>query len=348
MQRSARSQTAPCTSTLNGIRCRIVGQPSLRNPPAARVGDKIADSSQAEAVWQQLTALEAVRRQQTAFTCATGLPLTLLPASTPGATIEAMRAKGAFCVKGCMGEQSGVLCQRMLSGAERRAAKESEAVRFRCPSGLIKILVPVIIGGRHAGNLLVGPFSLRSLHAGTLRRLTKQLAKWGLHGQADRLRASWRYSAVITTEKVRAVSTLTDMFAQYLAESGNRLLLREAGRKSPLLQKIDAYLAEHQQDPISMKAMAERVHFSPCYFCKLFKKQTGLTFTEYRTRTRIEKAKQLLQNHQLRVSEAAFEAGFNSIPYFNRAFHHHVGCSPSQYRVQTGRINQAKKRIIQA
>jgi AraC-like DNA-binding protein len=76
------------------------------------------------------------------------------------------------------------------------------------------------------------------------------------------------------------------------------------------------------------------VHLSPCYFCKLFKKQVGVTFTEYRARTRIEKAKTLLQDGHLRISEVAFEAGFDSIPHFNRVFRQQVGCSPSEYRAE--------------
>ncbi|MBI4028113.1 MAG: helix-turn-helix domain-containing protein [Verrucomicrobia bacterium] len=298
--------------------------------------------------WRQLTALEAVRRQQAAFACATGLPVTLLPAGTTRECGSATQIDGIFCGEGCLGERGGQRCHRMLRNAERRSVCISKPVQFRCPTGLIKIIVPVIAGERHIGNLLAGPFSLEALSVGYLGRLTKRLKKWGLGNRVAGLRASWRYSPILTTERGRAVATLLNMFAQYLAEQGQRLLLREASRTSPLLQKIEAYLAENREAPISLKEISQRVHLSPCYFCKLFRKQTGLTLTEYRLQWRIERAKQLLLNQQLRISEAAFEAGFESIPYFNRAFRRHAGCSPSQYRVGAMGKNEDKKLTTQA
>lgn len=71
---------------------------------------------------------------------------------------------------------------------------------------------------------------------------------------------------------------------------------------------------------------------SAFYFCKVFKGATGLTFTDYIARARIEKTKQLLLNPHMRVSEAAYEAGFQSLSQFNRVFRRIVGESPTTYR----------------
>ena len=74
------------------------------------------------------------------------------------------------------------------------------------------------------------------------------------------------------------------------------------------------------------------VHVSRFYFCKLFKKATGMTLTEYVARVRVEKAKTLLGNPSLRVSEVGYAAGFGSIPHFNSVFKRHVGMPPTEYR----------------
>jgi AraC-like DNA-binding protein len=66
----------------------------------------------------------------------------------------------------------------------------------------------------------------------------------------------------------------------------------------------------------------------------LFKKATGLGFTNYVSRLRIEKAKNLLLNPNLRVSEIAFEIGFQSLSHFNRVFKRIIGYSPGKYRSQ--------------
>jgi AraC-like DNA-binding protein len=57
-----------------------------------------------------------------------------------------------------------------------------------------------------------------------------------------------------------------------------------------------------------------------------------MTFTEYLSRVRIEKAKSLLGNASARITEAASEAGFESIPHFNRVFRKYAGVCPTQYR----------------
>jgi AraC-like DNA-binding protein len=71
---------------------------------------------------------------------------------------------------------------------------------------------------------------------------------------------------------------------------------------------------------------------SAFYFCKIFKSATGVTFTDYVARARVEKTKQLLLNPNMRVSEAAFEAGFQSLSQFNRVFRRVEGQAPSSYR----------------
>jgi len=75
---------------------------------------------------------------------------------------------------------------------------------------------------------------------------------------------------------------------------------------------------------------------SAFYFCKTFKKATGMTFTDYLARVRVEKVKNLMLNPNMRVSEAAFDAGFQSLSQFNRVFRRVTGEAPSAYR---GRIH---------
>ena len=289
-------------------------------------------------IWQQLAESDAVRRQQVAFGCATGLPLTLLPASD-GANAP---VPSAFCVDGCLGARCSHLCQGSLLSAEHNASRTGHSTQFRCPTGLTKLLLPVMIGGRHVGSLLAGPFRVGSPKRSQHRRLMSQLKTRGLSPRVEISRVSWDSSPVVTRKKLQAVETLLEMFAQYLAECGQRLLLHEAGQQSPLLQKIEAQLAEPSDRALTVRELAERLHISPCYFCKLFRKQTGLTFTTYRTQVRVEAAKRLLLDPTRRVSEAAFEAGFDSIPYFNRAFRRHVGCSPSEFRARQVESIQAK------
>ena len=78
--------------------------------------------------------------------------------------------------------------------------------------------------------------------------------------------------------------------------------------------------------------MAKVACTSTYYICKLFKRHTGLNFTEYVSRLRIERSRELLANPNLRVGEIAFEVGFQSITHFNRVFRRVMGESPTAYR----------------
>ena len=87
-------------------------------------------------------------------------------------------------------------------------------------------------------------------------------------------------------------------------------------------------------EEITLDQVAKAVHMSTFYFCKTFKKVTGINFTDYVSRVRIEKSKNLLLNPNLRVSEIAFEVGFQSLTHFNRVFRRNLGQSPTDYRAQ--------------
>lgn len=84
--------------------------------------------------------------------------------------------------------------------------------------------------------------------------------------------------------------------------------------------------------------LTKAVNTSTFYFCKLFKRATGLTFTDYFARVRIEKAKTPLINPNRRVSEVAYDVGFQSLTHFNRVFKKIVGRSPSSYRQSVSKL----------
>ncbi len=88
--------------------------------------------------------------------------------------------------------------------------------------------------------------------------------------------------------------------------------------------------------------MAGAVNTSTFYFCKMFKKATGITFTDYLSRVRIEKAKNLLLNPNMRISEIAYAVGFQSLTHFNRMFHKLAGRSPTEYRETLPGVEAAK------
>ncbi|WP_237167885.1 response regulator transcription factor [Paenibacillus yonginensis] len=96
--------------------------------------------------------------------------------------------------------------------------------------------------------------------------------------------------------------------------------------------EVMAYVDEHLQEHLTMADMAAKVHLNASYFSVLFKEQAGITFSEYVTRRRIQRAKELLTQTRLSVGEIAEQVGYNTDKYFIKVFKQLEQISPSRYR----------------
>ena len=147
-----------------------------------------------------------------------------------------------------------------------------------------------------------------------------------------RLEEAYSQTRVISPKQYESVVRLLTIFAQHLSLVSNQLLVRNANAEPPAITRAKQFIKEHQADEISLGDVAKAVNTSTFYFCKMFKKATGLNFTDYLSRVRVEKARNLLLNPNLRISEIAFAAGFQSLSHFNRVFRRIAGESPTRYR----------------
>jgi AraC-like DNA-binding protein len=86
--------------------------------------------------------------------------------------------------------------------------------------------------------------------------------------------------------------------------------------------------------PLDVPALAQAAHASPAHFSRSFKRAFGETPHQYLLRRRIERAKDLLRNTGLSVTEVSLEVGFQSLGSFSTAFRKLVGATPSDYARQ--------------
>lgn len=84
-------------------------------------------------------------------------------------------------------------------------------------------------------------------------------------------------------------------------------------------------------EQMTLGEIGELLNLNESYFCRLFKKATGSTFTEYLNFVRICKAEHMIKNGAS-ISESAYGVGFSSLSYFNRVFKKYKFCSPSDYK----------------
>jgi two-component system, response regulator YesN len=97
-------------------------------------------------------------------------------------------------------------------------------------------------------------------------------------------------------------------------------------------QKIEEYLQKHFQEDITLQDIAERFFLSREYISRKFKQENDVTFSDYLTALRMEKAKKLLENQYLKIYEVAYGVGYQNEKYFSKVFKKHEGLTPNEYR----------------
>ena len=93
-----------------------------------------------------------------------------------------------------------------------------------------------------------------------------------------------------------------------------------------------SYINDNFSEAISLRSISQKFFLSSCYFSKIFKKSTGLTFTDYLNRVRIKEAQTLLHRTTMNINDIAEAVGFNSTTHFDRIFKKHMGMSPLAYK----------------
>src|SRR2546423_14710981 len=112
-----------------------------------------------------------------------------------------------------------------------------------------------------------------------------------------------------------------------------QVAMRNGNRAEPVeIWKARRFIEEHWDAELSLTKVARSVHISANHLSEKFKEVTGVNFVAYIAQIRIEKAHDLLQDRQLRISEIAFAVGFQSLSQFNRVFKKLIRKSPTQFR----------------
>lgn len=270
-----------------------------------------------------------------AFESVTGFPLVLRAAGSFQVPLAGSERANRFCT---LMTQANKTCSACLQFQQR--TEDAATVRpqtLTCAAGLSETLVPVRVGQRVLGYLQTGQVFLTRPAKNRLDRFLNTHAEGVTDAAGAEIRVAYFHTRSVKPVHYEAVVRLLEIFAEHLGSVSNQLFTSRSSREAPLVTRVRAFIAEHQEEVLHLIDVARAVSMSPCYFCKRFKRETGLTFTEYLARARIEAVKRLLQNEHVRVSEAAFAAGFQSLSQFNRVFRKVAGESPTAFRARLPR-----------
>jgi len=281
---------------------------------------------------ETLTHSKIYQDYERAFSEATGLPVALRPVESWQLPHHGKRSENPFCALVAQKSRSCAACLQVQQKLSETATHEARSVT--CQLGLCDTAVPVRTGDRLIGFLQTGQVFCRKPTEAQFNRMVKLVTEWGLEVDRSTLREAYFSTRVLNSRQHESVVKLLAIFAQHLSMVSNQVVVQQENAEPPVIARAKQFIHEHQTEDLSLGQVAKAVNMSTFYFCKMFKKITSINFTDYLSRVRIEKAKNLLLNPNLRISEIAYEVGFQSLTHFNRVFKKITGQSPTQYREQ--------------
>ena len=119
---------------------------------------------------------------------------------------------------------------------------------------------------------------------------------------------------------------------QYTKNEFSVLLKRLNKSSSIVIANAVQYIQKHFKENISLNDLLKETNYSKSHFIRLFKNETGMNFTDYVNKYRVEKSCQDLIYSEKNVTQIAVENGFNNIQYFSKIFKSYMNITPKQYQ----------------
>ncbi len=288
-----------------------------------------------KALIRKLAGSTLFRDYQEAFSEATGLPLTLRAVDEWQLAHATDRHQNAFCALVAKNNSACASCLQM----QQQVCNTANGVPAtqKCAYGLNETAVTVKLGARTLGYLQTGQVFFKAATPAQTSGAVNRLQKLGAGVNANEAQAAYQATRVVRRQTYDSAIRLLEYFAQQLSLMANQVTLQEQAAELPQVTRARQFIHEHSEDEISLGEVARHAAISPFYLCKKFKEATGLNFTDYVSRVRVEKARELLRNPNHRISEVAYQTGFQSLSHFNRCFKRITGESPT-----TAREHQAR------
>lgn len=250
--------------------------------------------------------------------------------------IIARRYSGAiYCTNIHKSQKCMDICLESDKCELARAYEKKGLHMYKCPFGVYEALMPINKNDEIVAYVFVGMgVEDKEGSAEELMRLaldaSPNLNKKQLEKSIQELP---RYSM----EKLEAFASILPLIAEYI-ETNNLL----ADTDMTIGQLIKTYIKNNLSKKITLADLSWKLHCSTVTLTEHFKKEFGITITEYVLKKRMEKARRLLLNSELSIREIAEDCGFVENDYFSRCFKSYHGLSPQNWRKNEKKNLQAQ------
>ncbi|MBD2845111.1 helix-turn-helix domain-containing protein [Paenibacillus sp. IB182496] len=191
-------------------------------------------------------------------------------------------------------------------------------------------------------------------HLAPARRLLRDIAEFDQTGASASALRSKLIELFGSVEAVAEADRISDGLLRLcrseapaeLLEIGLQLLdqletadapVESAERERSVITQVKRFIQERGGVDVSLSDAADLVYLSPVYLSRLFKRETGRSFSDYVTEIRLEQAARLLRETNLKIYAISEQTGYRDVRHFYKLFKSYAGCSPSEYRERRAR-----------
>ncbi|MGJ8725993.1 MAG: helix-turn-helix domain-containing protein [Roseibacillus sp.] len=287
-----------------------------------------------QALFLRLQESELFKNYCDAFRLATGLPLRFMRSDEQWCLNEHRENQSPFCE---MLHRCSTACSECKAVNHKLMAQAEVAGPSSCGcfAGLCATAVPIRIGATTIGFLKTGQVFRQLPTEGKFDAVAKTLVADGIdESNLSPLKEAYFQTQTVDPKRYESMVALLESFGNQLSQHAEELAMMEEGKEPAAILKARTFIHANLDEPLPLGVIAHQAGLSESHFCRVFKEITGLTLTDYVTRARIAWARKELLRPSTRVSEIAFQVGFQSLSQFNRSFAKINGCSPSIWREQ--------------
>ncbi len=224
-------------------------------------------------------------------------------------------------------------CQEHTRNFIVKARNLQQVLLYRCYAGLTDLILPLYDEEKkYIGALTAGQFFVEGETPCSEEFINDLGRRENVETGDKTLYELYMESPVLSLRQIEGLIDFLYYIGEMIHDARSKILFWERGNAADRIQLIRDYIHQHYMKDLNIEKVAARFFLSPNYFCRYFKKSTGVTFVEYLNIYRIQKAEELLHNHSLGIMDISIRCGFGSISQFYRYFKQVKGMSPTELR----------------
>ncbi len=262
-----------------------------------------------------------------------------------------------FCELVRADEKLNDLCEKCDSRGGLEAARIQKPYVYMCHMGVVDVAIPITVDDQYLGALMMG--QIRLADENNTSQLERIVSKRFLMENCDYPGIESLYATlpIMKLEKINATADMVFHMVNYIVEEAIlKAKLNERNRQlnlqQPKLEVVQSvkvkpihvtkdlvikpaldFIADNCEKKIYLDDMAYLCNISASYFSKLFKRDTGESFSTYLNKLKIDKAKDILDHTDDPIINISLHLGYEDCGYFIKVFKKIVGTTPAQYRL---------------